>query len=848
MRKTGTRSRSRRRGGVASSSRPPPPEIYDPPELQQYRRPLASFIRDFDVASGSNHGRFYLLRTNGWKSLAQNLGLPHGTYSSLLLACRLVQVKAQKVVVNKEEWKSFLSQYGLKGEMEPETASLTSDLQIGGVYKDSLDNKNDKEELGERGKDMPFFKDMHLIRIGKIPEGGKVIAGQREINFCLEPPRNNRNMLRAKATLNNDISQLMISYELNHPDDVQVVKDWVLMKESTKPTEVPKSNEAHGSSDTDPITSQTPTRPTRAEVSDDDGDGCDAGSKRFNLGSTGVSPMKKKPTMGKHPQEEDDVDDDEVDAGAKRFNPGPTGVSPKKKRPTLGDIDSGQLEIPDIIREKFPKMSGFSMADNVALMDAEQAEALLNEMERAVERVHREDLPPELAKMFPTLAKYFPEGLVTGSRVTQAGSSVLDKDEMITGAVVRELFNLRKAQDRPLRVEHANGKVSELIALPLTKKRGEPQKPNFDMFLNNLFASEAVNDESVEIIVGGLLDCLLSGEYKDVTMEQLRQRQIAPEVMDEFQSAATIDAGGLKIWQWRVVQKCLRLYMNVEQVAVSEHKMRAIGGEDSDITYGVYQNPDPEDPDKVGEEIKYWTKDPVSEFIRSVEGMINGYELDPDEIERINICFGGDHGKEKFRFAAKVLLRMNSGEYYDDVFGLADVACRKDSPVVLDNTCMPTMTIGMNEIEDGSLVFTKEGDEYSIDLVEASSVAVEEDDGDRIVIEPTAYLSGDLLFLAYMMGKENFSSAWCNWCSLTKDEWQDEACIPVDEAKLWTVDRIGEQVEKNTNAGYPPSAKKTDPKMMGVRRKPICKIPFERVIFAVLHAAIGIGNNLIDYF
>lgn len=190
---------------------------------------------------------------------------------------------------------------------------------------------------------------------------------------------------------------------------------------------------------------------------------------------------------------------------------------------------------------------------------------------------------------------------------------------------------------------------------------------------------------------------------------------------------------------------------------------------------------------------------------------------------------------------------MKSGEYYDDVFGLADVACRKDSPTVLDNTCMPAMTIGMNLIEDGSLVFTKEGDEYSIDLVETSSISVGEENNDRIVIESTAYLSGDLLFLAYMMGKENFSSAWCNWCSLSKEEWQDDACIPVDDAKLWTVARIGVQVQKNTEAGYPPSVKKTDPKMKGVRRTPICKIPFERVIFAVLHAAIGIGNALIEY-
>ncbi|EJK48031.1 hypothetical protein THAOC_33210 [Thalassiosira oceanica] len=103
-------------------------------------------------------------------------------------------------------------------------------LQTGGVYEDSLDNKTDRREIGERGKGMRFHKDMHLIRTGMIPEGGKLIAGHKEINLCFEPPRNNRNMLLAKDTLNKEISQLMMSYELDHKEDVKVVKNWVLKR------------------------------------------------------------------------------------------------------------------------------------------------------------------------------------------------------------------------------------------------------------------------------------------------------------------------------------------------------------------------------------------------------------------------------------------------------------------------------------------------------------------------------------------------------------------------------------------------------------------------------------------
>ena len=31
-------------------------------------------------------------------------------------------------------------------------------------------------------------------------------------------------------------------------------------------------------------------------------------------------------------------------------------------------------------------------------------------------------------------------------------------------------------------------------------------------------------------------------------------------------------------------------------------------------------------------------------------------------------------------------------------------------------------------------------------------------------VKPTSLLAGDLAFLAVIMGKEDFSSSWCNWC------------------------------------------------------------------------------------
>lgn len=130
---------------------------------------------------------------------------------------------------------------------------------------------------------------------------------------------------------------------------------------------------------------------------------------------------------------------------------------------------------------------------------------------------------------------------------------------------------------------------------------------------------------------------------------------------------------------------------------------------------------------------------------------------------------------------------------------------------------MPDLITSINAIENGVSVFETDGQTLSIDLVSKDLIS---ESANKLVIRPISFLSGDLAFLAYMMGKENFSPAWCNWCSLSKQEWQEETCIPVDEAKLWSVESIGAQVCKNTSINFGPGTMKTDVRMKGVQRAP----------------------------
>jgi hypothetical protein len=61
-------------------------------------------------------------------------------------------------------------------------------------------------------------------------------------------------------------------------------------------------------------------------------------------------------------------------------------------------------------------------------------------------------------------------------------------------------------------------------------------------------------------------------------------------------------------------------------------------------------------------------------------------------------------------------------------------------------------------------------------------------------------LAGDLAFLAVIMGKENFSSSWCNWCKLTTVEWQN--VCPVRNDMLWDIPQTNIQVDCNVENGF----------------------------------------------
>jgi hypothetical protein len=81
---------------------------------------FAAFLADSSASLG--HPYFYLIQSNGWKSLCLLTGLSVQDYSKLLLQSKLVLVRnnndgSRLIKVDRDEWNLFLGRFQLQGDI-----------------------------------------------------------------------------------------------------------------------------------------------------------------------------------------------------------------------------------------------------------------------------------------------------------------------------------------------------------------------------------------------------------------------------------------------------------------------------------------------------------------------------------------------------------------------------------------------------------------------------------------------------------------------------------------------------------------------------------------------------------
>uniref|UniRef100_A0A7S2KVQ7 Uncharacterized protein n=1 Tax=Skeletonema marinoi TaxID=267567 RepID=A0A7S2KVQ7_9STRA len=149
------------------------------------------------------------------------------------------------------------------------------------------------------------------------------------------------------------------------------------------------------------------------------------------------------------------------------------------------------------------------------------------------------------------------------------------------------------------------------------------------------------------------------------------------------------------------------------------------------------------------------------------------------------------------------------------------------------------MVKGMDEIAKGKLIFKQVTDEngktsWKVELVPATTKV----DKNLTWKIPVSYLTGDLEFLAMILGREGYASWWCMFCMRYKPEWQQK---PEDIIQGLDIDELIAQHTSNVTQQH------TSTNMKGVKEVPYLK-KGTIVIFPCLHGMLGVGNAIMDFF
>ncbi len=195
--------------------------------------------------------------------------------------------------------------------------------------------------------------------------------------------------------------------------------------------------------------------------------------------------------------------------------------------------------------------------------------------------------------------------------------------------VIKHCYTYCKETGESLQFTHSNGKHGvRLVELPIQRLERGRLTPNASRCLDAMLSvCEEYCDVDSDVeddIFDHLIDYLLKRNREKMLLK-LCERQLIPKILDEYNLAALISESGIKIWQWRKINQCLHLFMDVKKIAVSKKQLRMLGSDHGEVKHGIYYYSYPQKPTKTREKVEYWTKDPAFEFVQLLQDIISGH-------------------------------------------------------------------------------------------------------------------------------------------------------------------------------------------------------------------------------
>lgn len=613
------------------------------------------------------------------------------------------------------------------------------------------------------------FSKLELFRIGNYEEEGETIKASIAINDGVDPPPLSHRLRTLQRWLSLNIREVIAPFlEEKYKDKLQRVEEWV------KHCDLDDSLVLHYNLDTKRQTVTTTVPTTDAAVND-------------------------------HTNNNDEEED-----GQKYLKGANYGSGNVPKMPTKSQKMATAL---DTILSRAIANQHVTVTFNV--FDGNLSEDSDDDEDDYVNVPSGADYNEDFEKEFPLLSQY---ALPLFNSAEDSAAMRIIKQSTRSN-LLRDVVKLRELHDEPLTFESENS-VHQVQLMPVGN---DGVSGPLDTVMGNLG-----DQNGVETILKYLTE-----NHREELIAELTKLKLIPKLLDEYDIAALIDHANIDITRWKKVAQALKTFQGLKRVSVSADKFLELGEGAGGISYKEwpYESVD-EDGIKRTEKIKYWWKDVVSEVTTSIARIIQATGRSPDDIEYIHICHGADHGKSKFRFTTKVLLKIKDGPIVERLLPIGDILCKKDAPVVLRSTLIPEIAVGVNRLVNEELKCYKKDDDWVVTLENVGEETVSLKD------KVTNSCAGDLAYIASSLGKDGFEGDWCNWCDSFKSSWKD----PNSPYNLWTIDRLKEQAKKN----YDENLTGTDRK--GVKTwSPFFDIPVKNIIFSVLHAQMGVGNKILDY-
>jgi hypothetical protein len=403
-----------------------------------------------------------------------------------------------------------------------------------------------------------------------------------------------------------------------------------------------------------------------------------------------------------------------------------------------------------------------------------------------------------------------------------------DKIQKLLRPLLSELLHLQDASKEGLKVNNFAGHEVSYLRIPRASndKSFNNSKTWVDEALSLNHGHNESTFESAKRVIIHLMKF-----YNDSFLEALKMRGMAiAQPMTTTEYVAMLSTLGISGNKEQELAKYLRYHLGKSFIPTRKD-VRMLS--DGHVSVKAHSKQWQYEEGKRAEKV-YWSEKDINEEIElQLNRELKANYVKPSDVQAIRAVIGGDFGDTAFQFIVEVtaILKDSSRIKFQSV--LSELVCKTDSAALLEATILPNLHKGLEIVSDNELHIYS-SDEGVLQCSFESPTSASSTECASFPFE--IYFTGDIAFQAIALGRDGMSGQHCMMCQLSRKQMNDGR----DEGEPWTIPLLLETGAK---------AKQQGKAINGVKRTPwFSCIDFRHYMVPLLHAEIGIGNNLLNKF